>query len=153
MSINYFLTRCAREDNVQACRILLSYNVDPSIVSLQGYTAAQIAAENVLKILQGKIFNLISGFIFGRTIFIFKFNFIDPPNGTDDVEAQLLEASKSGDLAAVERILQANPHAVNCRDLDGRHSTPLHFAAGFNRVPVVEYLLAHGADVHAKDKG
>lgn len=123
------LHRCAREDNVQACRILLSYNIDPSIISLQGYTAAQISAENVLKILQ------------------------DPPNGTDDVEAQLLEASKSGDLAAVERILQANPHTVNCRDLDGRHSTPLHFAAGFNRVPVVEYLLAHGADVHAKDKG
>ncbi|XP_033176232.1 poly [ADP-ribose] polymerase tankyrase isoform X2 [Bombus vosnesenskii] len=123
------LHRCVREDNVQACRILLSYNVDPSIVSLQGYTAAQIAAENVLKILQ------------------------DPPSGTDDAEAQLLEASKSGDLAAVERILRTNPLAVNCRDLDGRHSTPLHFAAGFNRVPVVEYLLAHGADVHAKDKG
>lgn len=49
----YCINRCVREDNVQACRILLSYNVDPSIVSLQGYTAAQIAAENVLKILQG----------------------------------------------------------------------------------------------------
>lgn len=81
------------------------------------------------------------------------FCFTDPPSGTDDAEAQLLEASKSGDLAAVERILRTNPLAVNCRDLDGRHSTPLHFAAGFNRVPVVEYLLAHGADVHAKDKG
>ncbi|XP_015178417.1 PREDICTED: tankyrase-2 isoform X3 [Polistes dominula] len=123
------LHRCVREDDVQACRILLSYNINPSIVSLQGYTAAQVAAENVLKILQ------------------------DPPSETDDAEAQLLEASKSGDLNAVKRILQTNPHAVNCRDLDGRHSTPLHFAAGFNRVPVVEYLLAHGADVHAKDKG
>lgn len=47
------LHRCAREDNLQACRILLSFNVDPSIVSLQGYTAAQVASENVLKILQG----------------------------------------------------------------------------------------------------
>jgi ankyrin repeat protein len=42
---------------------------------------------------------------------------------------------------------------VNCRDLDGRHSTPLHFAAGYNRVAVVEFLLKNGADVHAKDKG
>lgn len=42
---------------------------------------------------------------------------------------------------------------MNCRDLEGRHSTPLHFAAGYNRVAVVEYLLHHGADVHAKDKG
>lgn len=48
-----YMNRCVREDNVQACRILLSYNIDPSIVSLQGYTAAQLAAENVLKILQG----------------------------------------------------------------------------------------------------
>ena len=47
------LHRCAREDNLQACRILLSYNIDSSIVSLQGYTAAQVATENVLKILQG----------------------------------------------------------------------------------------------------
>lgn len=45
------------------------------------------------------------------------------------------------------------PQNVNCRDLEGRHSTPLHFAAGYNRVSVVEYLLHHGADVHAKDKG
>jgi len=34
-----------------------------------------------------------------------------------------------------------------------RHSTPLHFAAGYNRVAVCQYLLSHGADVHAKDKG
>lgn len=47
------LHRCAREDNIQACRILLSYNVDSSIVSVQGYTATQVATENVLKILQG----------------------------------------------------------------------------------------------------
>ena len=45
------------------------------------------------------------------------------------------------------------PLTVNCRDLEGRHSTLLHFAAGYNRVTVVEYLLQNGADVHAKDKG
>ena len=32
-------------------------------------------------------------------------------------------------------------------------STPLHLAAGYNRVGVVQLLLQHGADVHAKDKG
>ncbi|XP_067002471.2 poly [ADP-ribose] polymerase tankyrase [Anabrus simplex] len=120
---------CAREDNVQGCRILLSYNVDASIVSLQGYTAAQVATENVLKLLQ------------------------DPPSGSADVECQLLEAAKAGDLEQVQRLLTTYSQIVNCRDLDGRHSTPLHFAAGYNRVAVVEYLLAHGADVHAKDKG
>lgn len=84
---------------------------------------------------------------------MYRFIIQDPAGRSNDVESQLLEASKAGDLPAVERILQTSPHAVNCRDLDGRHSTPLHFAAGYNRVGVVEYLLAHGADVHAKDKG
>lgn len=46
--------RCARDGNIQACKILMSYNVDLSIVSLQGLTAAQLGTENVTKILQGK---------------------------------------------------------------------------------------------------
>jgi tankyrase len=48
------LHRCAREDNLSACRLLLSYSIDPNIISLQGYSAAQLATENVLKILQGE---------------------------------------------------------------------------------------------------
>lgn len=50
------LHRCAREGNVQACRILLSYDVDTSIISLQGYTAAQVANESVQKLLSGRLF-------------------------------------------------------------------------------------------------
>lgn len=122
------LHRCARDDNIQACRLLLSYSIDTSLISLQGYTAAQLASENVQKILK------------------------DPPD-TEMIECQLLEAAKAGDLDTVRRIVLANPHTVNCRDLDGRHSTPLHFAAGYNRVPVVEFLLENGAEVHAADKG
>ncbi|XP_045483729.1 poly [ADP-ribose] polymerase tankyrase [Harmonia axyridis] len=122
------LHRCAKDGNVQVCRILLSYNVDTTVVSLQGYTAAQMASEDVQKIFQ------------------------DPP-GSADVECQLLEAAKSGNLELVQQLLTSFPHIVNCRDLDGRHSTPLHFASGYNRVAVVEYLLEQGADVHAKDKG
>jgi len=53
----------------------------------------------------------------------------------------------------MQKLITSHAHAVNCRDLDGRHSTPLHFAAGYNRKTVVELLLKHGADVHAKDKG
>lgn len=119
----------AREDDVQAVRLLLSHSVDVAITSLQGYTAAQLAKENVLKILK------------------------DPTSDTIELESQLLEASKSGDLVAVKRIISLNPRIVNCRDIDGRHSTPLHFAAGYNRISVVEYLLENDADVHASDKG
>ena len=124
------LHRAAREGNVQACRILLTFGVDPSIVSLQGFTATQLATEPVTKILAE-----------------------EPTQGGIDIEYQLLEASKAGDLELVKKIVTLHPHIVNCRDLDGRHSTPLHFAAGYNRVGVVEFLLNNGADVHAKDKG
>ncbi|XP_078310376.1 poly [ADP-ribose] polymerase tankyrase-1-like [Crassostrea virginica] len=124
------LHRVAQQGNMQACRLLMSYGVDSSIVSLQGYTAAQLATENIQKMLKE-----------------------DPPVGGTDVDIQLLEAAKAGDMEVVKKLISQNPHSVNCRDLDGRHSTPLHFAAGYNRVVVVEYLLQHGADVHAKDKG
>ena len=70
-----------------------------------------------------------------------------------DLEYQLLEASRSGDLDTVVKILNQRPDIVNCRDRAGRLSTPLHFASGYNRVAVVDYLLQHNADVHAKDKG
>lgn len=42
---------------------------------------------------------------------------------------------------------------MNCHASDGRRSTPLHLAAGYNRGRVVQLLLQNGADVHAKDKG
>uniref|UniRef100_A0A674CFS1 Poly [ADP-ribose] polymerase n=1 Tax=Salmo trutta TaxID=8032 RepID=A0A674CFS1_SALTR len=76
---------------------------------------------------------------------------LQPSLQNSDVDYQLLEAAKAGDLDTVKSL--CSPQNVNCRDLEGRHSTPLHFAAGYNRVAVVEYLLHHGADVHAKDKG
>jgi len=63
----------------------------------------------------------------------------------------LLEAVKKGSLAKVKKLL--SPENINCRDTQGRHSTPLHLAAGYNNLEVAEYLLEKGADVHMKDKG
>ena len=39
------------------------------------------------------------------------------------------------------------------RDSQGRNSTPLHLAAGYNNLEVAEFLLENGADVNAQDKG
>uniref|UniRef100_A0AAR2JPI2 Poly [ADP-ribose] polymerase n=1 Tax=Pygocentrus nattereri TaxID=42514 RepID=A0AAR2JPI2_PYGNA len=122
------LHRAALAGHLQTCRLLLSYGADPAIVSLQGFTAAQMGNEAVQQILNENI-----------------------PVRNSDVDYRLLEAAKAGDLDTVKQL--CSPQNVNCRDLEGRHSTPLHFAAGYNRVAVVEYLLHHGADVHAKDKG
>lgn len=71
------------------------------------------------------------------------------------LENQFLEASKSGDLDLVKKLsaTETGKDLIHCRDLDGRHSTALHFAAGYNRLDVVKYLIDNGADVHAKDKG
>ncbi|KAI5640801.1 ankyrin repeats (many copies) domain-containing protein [Phthorimaea operculella] len=66
---------------------------------------------------------------------------------------RLLEAARAGDVEAARAVLDARPRLVNCRDVDGRHSTPLHFAAGYNRLALAQLLLQRGADVHAKDKG
>lgn len=51
------LHRAARDGNVQACRILLSYGADPHIVSLQGFTAAQLSTESVSKLLSEEPLN------------------------------------------------------------------------------------------------
>uniref|UniRef100_A0A674E9X1 Poly [ADP-ribose] polymerase n=1 Tax=Salmo trutta TaxID=8032 RepID=A0A674E9X1_SALTR len=122
------LHRAAMAGHLQTCRLLLSYGADASILSLQGFTASQMGNEAVQQILDENV-----------------------PVRNSDVDYRLLEAAKAGDLDTVKSL--CSPQNVNCRDLEGRHSTPLHFAAGYNRVAVVEYLLHHGADVHAKDKG
>lgn len=65
--------------------------------------------------------------------------------------AALLDAAKKGNLARVQRLINADN--INCRDAQGRNSTPLHLAAGYNNYEVAEYLLENGADVNAQDKG
>ena len=66
-------------------------------------------------------------------------------------DAALLDAAKKGHLARVHKLVTTQN--INCRDSQGRNSTPLHLAAGYNNLDVAEYLLEHGADVNAQDKG
>ena len=73
---------------------------------------------------------------------------------------ELLESARTGNE---ERLLQLlTPLNINCQASDGRKSSPLHLAAGYNRVRIVQILLKQGpftgahwplADVLAKDKG
>ncbi|CAG0903518.1 unnamed protein product [Cyprideis torosa] len=68
-------------------------------------------------------------------------------------EVALLEASKKGSVSRVKNLITLSPAMINCRDIQGRNSRPLHLAAGYNNLEVAEYLLENGADVNAQDKG
>ena len=47
--------------------------------------------------------------------------------------ARLFEACKNGDIDTVQNLIQQRQSSANERDLYGRKSTPLHFAAGEKR--------------------
>lgn len=51
--------------------------------------------------------------------------------------------------ACADRVLMAAPSLADARDADGL--TPLHLAVVHGNVPLVQTLLAAGADVNAKD--
>lgn len=63
----------------------------------------------------------------------------------------ILDAAKKGELVRLMRLV--SNENVNCRDTQGRNSTPLHLASGYNNFEVAEFLLDKGADVNAPDKG
>ncbi|CAF1195201.1 unnamed protein product [Adineta ricciae] len=130
------LHHAVKSGHLNTCRLLLARKIDTSIVCSNGHTASEMATSSNI-----------------RQLFMNDNDNVTSIPESLDLELQLLEASKSGDLDVVKRILTMNPMLVNCRDAQGRNSTPLHFAAGYNRLQVVEYLLSMGADVTARDKG
>jgi ankyrin repeat protein len=63
---------------------------------------------------------------------------------------EFLDAVKNGDLKKVQELLKDDPTLVSSKDPTmGR--TPLHVAAVKDHKEIAEFLLAHGADVNAKD--
>ncbi|XP_046795810.1 poly [ADP-ribose] polymerase tankyrase-1 isoform X2 [Gallus gallus] len=171
------LHRAALAGHLQTCRLLLNYGSDPSIISLQGFTAAQIGNEAVQQILSESTpvrtsdvdYRLLEASKAGDLETV-KHG-ADPTKknrdgntpldlvkeGDTDIQdllrgdAALLDAAKKGCLARVQKL--CTQENINCRDTQGRNSTPLHLAAGYNNLEVAEYLLEHGADVNAQDKG
>jgi hypothetical protein len=65
-------------------------------------------------------------------------------------EVSIHEAAMNGDLATVKKLLEQNPALLEARDED-EGVTPLAYAAGFSRMEVLEFLVARGADVNARD--
>jgi len=68
---------------------------------------------------------------------------------SEDPKAQLWEAARQGDAAAVKRLLDSGVDP-NAEFREG--GTALLFAAQHGHPEVVELLLSRGADVHARDR-
>jgi len=62
---------------------------------------------------------------------------------------EIYNAAVYGDLKKVESLLNSEPMAVNSRDEYG--FTALHGVAGEHHFEMAEYLIAHGADVNARN--
>jgi uncharacterized protein len=62
---------------------------------------------------------------------------------------EIYDAAVFGDFETVERLLKVDPAAVNATDEYG--FTPLHGVAGEHQFEMAEYLIAHGADVAARN--
>ena len=60
------------------------------------------------------------------------------------------QAAMDGDLTTVRKLLEQNPALLEARDED-EGVTPLAYAAGFGHMEVLEFLVARGADVNARD--
>jgi ankyrin repeat protein/mono/diheme cytochrome c family protein len=64
--------------------------------------------------------------------------------------ASLIAAVRSSDLAAIQRLLKADPALLKAQDRAG--SSLLHHAAGFGSLATVQLLLEQGAPVNARNR-
>lgn len=101
------LHRAARCGHLQTCRLLLSAGADPLLPSLQGVSPSQLGSESMQEMLQGELA--------GRWNYTGRSptctGFAEPSAsvsaegvlvGNSEVDRQLLEASKMGDLETVK---------------------------------------------------
>jgi len=80
--------------------------------------------------------------------FAFAPNFVGTMNNPSNVD--VFDASRRGDVTALQTAHEADPASVNTRDEKG--FTPLILAAYNDQPAVVEFLLQKGADVNAQDR-
>jgi ankyrin repeat protein len=124
-----------REGHLEAVRVLLEAGADPAAVELSGESLIAIARdrghEAVARVLEEARARQ------ERTA---------PDLAGADHAIHL--AAAVGDVAQVEKLLDADPQLLHRGD--GQGGTPLHRAVGAAAREVIELLLDRGADIHAR---
>ena len=74
-------------------------------------------------------------------------------------EYTIFDVAGAGDLEKVKALLKDHPELVFCREkedealvTDTQACTPLYIAAKYNHIDIVEFLLAKGAEVNARNE-
>ena len=74
------------------------------------------------------------------------------PDSFAERVTKIIEAAKAGDTPLIRSLLDEEPGLLDAREKPSMQ-TPLHIAAGAGNAPLVELLLAYGADPNALDEG
>lgn len=141
--------------HVEVVRLLLKHGADPNVKDNWQFTPLMEAAikgkvEVCIVLLQNGA-DTASVNSEGKTPLELASPPTKPVLAGEYKKDELLEAARNGSEDRLTALL--TPLNVNCHAADGRKSSPLHLAAGYNRIKIVQILLRAGADVHAKDKG
>ncbi|NXE53021.1 TNKS2 protein, partial [Casuarius casuarius] len=107
------LHEAAIKGKTDVCIVLLQHGAEPTIRNTDGRTALDLADPSAKAVLTGK----------------------DKKNSAYFISCFF----RSGNEEKMMSLL--TPLNVNCHASDGRKSTPLHLAAGYNRVKIVQLLL------------
>ena len=141
--------------HVEVVRLLLKHGADPNIKDNWQFTPLMEAAikgkvEVCIVLLQNGAdpYAVNSE---GKTALDLSSSTTKPVLSGEYKKDELLEAARNGNEDKLTGLL--TPLNVNCHAADGRRSTPLHLAAGYNRIKIVQLLLSAGADCSAHDKG
>lgn len=65
--------------------------------------------------------------------------------------AEVHNLAKQGNVEKLKALIEADPALLNATDADYFNCTPLHIAAENDKIEVVRWLVAAGADVNARD--